>query len=177
MNYRSALLLLAVTCAAPLAATAVNAQTVETKSVTQQMPYSAGKVINLANFDLNKNGMLSSFEVSEMLFKLFDTDTSGAIDNAEYDNKSVLTVAPMEKLTTLTYDYDNDGTADKTQYTFETFTKDTQLARFDLNKDGLSPAEFIGKPLAEIDTDKNGRIELMEWRGAYMSKIAMVLTK
>lgn len=147
------------------------AATVESTTTTRQAPYPGGKTINLNNFDLNKDNMLSSYEVSEMLFKLFDTDTSGAIEPAEFDFRSVLTVAPMEKTTAWSYDYDNDGVADNTQYTFQTFTQDTQLARFDQNKDGLSPHEFVDKTLAAIDTDGNNRIDLTEWRTAYMARI------
>jgi hypothetical protein len=171
MKYNKTLLCSVAVCALSLIAVSVRAETVVTKTITEQSAPTSGKIINLNNFDLNKNGILSTFEVGEMLFKLFDTDTSGSIDSAEYAFKSVLTVAPMEKTTVISYDYDNDGIADKTQYTFDKFTQDTQLARFDKNKDGLSPREFIDKTLTDIDTDNNHRIELMEWRNAYMSRI------
>ena len=172
MKYKTLLLLSAAICALPLAAASARAETVTTKSVTEQITPPGGKIINLNNFDLNKDGLLSTYEVGEMLFKLFDTDTSGSISPTEYEAKSVITVAPMEKMTTITYDYNNDGIPDKTQYTFEKFTQDTLLSRFDKNKNGLSPHEFLDKPFAEIDTDHSGGIELMEWRNAYMSGIA-----
>ena len=176
MISKKSLLLSVAACALIFAAAPAGAQTVTTTSVTERAAQPGAKTINLNNFDLNKDGILSSFEVGEMLFKLFDTDTSGAIDKTEFEFKSVLTVAPMEKTTTISYDYNNDGVADKTQYTFETFTQDTQLARFDKNKDGLSPHDFIEKMFDDVDTDHNGSIVLMEWRNAYMSKIVPAAT-
>lgn len=154
-----------------LASFAASAEQIEATTTTTQAPYPGGKTVNLPNFDLNKDNMLSSYEVSEMLFKLFDTDTSGAIEPSEFEYRSVLTVAPMEKTTSFSFDYDNDGVIDTTQYTVQTFMQDTQLARFDQNKDGLSPNEFVGKALAAIDSDNNNRIDLTEWRTAYMARI------
>lgn len=179
MIYKTSLLLSVAACALVLTAVPAFADdTVVTKTVTAQMPGQAGsKTINLNNFDLNKNGILSTFEVGEMLFKLFDTDTSGAIDSTEFEFKSVITVAPMEKMTTISYDYDNNGVADKTMYTFEKFTQDTQLAKFDKNKDGLSPHEFVEETFGQIDTDHNGGTDLVEWRNAYMTKIVPVVVQ
>ncbi|MEZ0261009.1 MAG: hypothetical protein ACAH80_08365 [Alphaproteobacteria bacterium] len=174
MTYKTSLLLSVAAFALALSAVTASAETVTTKSTTEQVVRAGAKTINLNNFDLNKNGILSTFEVSEMLFKLFDTDTSGAVDSTEFEYKSVLTVAPMEKLTTISYDYDNNGVSDKTQYTFEKFTQDTQLARFDKNKDGLSPHEFVEKTFLEIDSDHNGGTDLVEWRTAYMTRIVPV---
>jgi Ca2+-binding EF-hand superfamily protein len=161
----------AITGLSLLSSAAISATTVETS--TQQAPPPPGKrMINLANFDLNKDGMLSTSEVGEMLFKIFDTDISGALDNAEYSNKSLLTVVPMEKETTISYDFNNDGIPDKTVTTAETFMQETQLAKFDTFKDGMSPEDFVGKSLTEVDTDGSGTVDLAEWRDAYMTRIA-----
>jgi hypothetical protein len=154
-----------------LSAGAFSATTVET--TTQQAPPPPGKrMINLANFDLNKDGMLSTSEVGEMLFKIFDTDISGALDPLEFSNKSLLTVVPMEKATTISYDFNNDGIADKTVTTAETFMQETQLAKFDTFKDGMSPRDFANITFGEADTDGNGTVDLAEWRTAYMTRIA-----
>ena len=174
MTYKTSLLLSVAACAMVFAVIPASAETVTTKTTTEQTTQAGSKTINLNNFDLNKNGILSTFEVGEMLFKLFDTDTSGAVDSTEFEYKSVLTVAPMEKMTTISYDYDNNGVSDKTKYTFEKFTQDTQLARFDKNKDGLSPHEFVEKTFSDIDADHNGGTDLMEWRNAYMSRIVPI---
>jgi hypothetical protein len=169
------LLATAAIIALPLAATpALSAEVVET--TTQQVPPPPGKrMINLANFDLNKDGILSTYDVGEMLFKIFDTDISGALEPSEYEIKSLLTVVPMEKETTITYDFNNDGIADKAQTTVETFMQETNLAKFDAFKDGLSPHEFVGLTFAEVDTNLNAGIDLAEWRSAYMTRIAPAL--
>jgi hypothetical protein len=96
---------------------------------------------------------------------------SARIDPTEYENKTIITVAPMEQTVSITYDYDNDGVPDKTQYTYETFTQNTQLARFDANKDGLSPHEFVNMTMADVDSDRSGGIDVTEWRNAYIAFI------
>lgn len=146
-------------------------ETVET--TTQQAPPPPGKrIINVEQFDLNKDGILSTAEVGEMLFQVFDTDTSGALEKPEYENKAMMTVVPMQKETTITYDFNNDGIPDHTRTAMQTFMQETQLARFDRNGDGLSPHEFIGLPFADVDTDRDGAIDLTEWRNAYSHLIA-----
>ena len=171
MSFKAALLATAAFCA--LAAVPAKADTVVTKTMTEQGSQ-PGKKITLSNFDLDKNGILSTTEVGEMLFKLFDRDTSGVIDASEYDFKAILTVVPMEATTTVSYDYNNDGIADSTQYTYDVFMQNTQLARFDKNKDGLTAHEFVEKPMTEADTDGSGSIDLAEWRNAYMTRITPV---
>lgn len=169
-------LMAAAIVALPLAAIpALSAEVVETTTTQQVSPPPGKRMINLANFDLNKDGILSTYEVGEMLFKVFDTDISGALEPAEYESKSLLTVVPMAKETTITYDFNNDGIADKTQTTVETFMQETNLAKFDAFKDGLSPHEFVGVTFAEADTNANASIDLAEWRGTYMTRIAPAL--
>jgi hypothetical protein len=150
------------------------AETVET--MTQQAPPPPGKrIINLREFDLNKDGMMSAYEVGEMLFKVFDTNLSGALEPAEYESKSLVTVVPMEKETTISYDFNNDGIADAEQTTMQTFMQETQLARFDDFKDGMSPHEFVAMSFADADADRDGGIDIDEWRTAYMTRIAPAL--
>jgi hypothetical protein len=46
--------------------------------------------------------------------------------------------------------------------------KATGLERFDNDGNGLSPREFTGKSVLQLDLDKSGLIEMREWRKAYM---------
>jgi hypothetical protein len=168
------LLLSTALCALPFFSIPSSAESVTTTTTTKQTVPMGSTTINLRDFDMNQNGILSSNEVGEMLFKLFDTDSSNVIDSDEYEKRSILTVVPMEKQTTVSYDFDNDGIADKTQTTSEIFSQNTQLSRFGGNPDGLSPHEFLDKPYSMVDRDDTGGIDRTEWKTAYIFKIAPV---
>lgn len=129
------------------------------------------RVINFMEFDLNKDSVLSVDEVGKMLFKLFDADGNEVIDNNEFERRAVVTIMPIEKNTVVSYDFDGDGVADKTQYTYESFTRDTLLTRFDKNRDGLSPREFMGTDFMAADIDNDKFVDLKEWRGSYIASI------
>ncbi len=161
-------------CPMFLFATFSRAETVTTKTVTKQSVPPGSTSINLADFDMNKDGILSSYEVGEMLFGFFDTNGNNSLDSKEYDARTILTVVPMEKETTITYDFDNDGIPDKVQSTYETFTQNTQLSRFGGNPNGLSPHEFLDQTFSAADKNDNGDIYKVEWRSAYIFKIAPV---
>jgi hypothetical protein len=135
---------------------------------THSIAATGARVVNFMDFDLNKDGILSINEVGKMLFKLYDTDGNDVIDNNEYERRAVVTVMPMEKNTVISYDFDGDGIADKTQYTQETFMQDTLLTKFDKNKDGLSPHEFMGMDFLAADVNRDKVIDLKEWQGSYI---------
>ncbi len=70
------------------------------------------RLFNISEFDINKDGVLSTPEVGEKLFGMYDTDGNGMIDNNEYEKNIVVTVTPVEKTTTITYDFNGDGIID-----------------------------------------------------------------
>jgi hypothetical protein len=127
--------------------------------------------INFIQFDMNNDKILSINEIGLMLFKLYDTDGNQVIDNIEYERRAVVTVLPMEKNTVVSYDFDGDGLADKTQYTQETFSRDTLLTRFDSNKDGLSAHEFMDMHFNEADVNNDKVVDEKEWRGSYIPRL------
>ena len=154
--------------AAPSAEGTVVKQRVETITTTRQiLPPTGTRLVNLMDFDANGDGILSTREVGEMLFKLFDGDGNGLIDNVEYEKRNVMSVVPMEKETVVQYDFDNDGLADKVERAHETFMEKTLLSRFDLVGEGISPHDFMGKGFLLVDINRSRFIELNEWRGAY----------
>lgn len=127
--------------------------------------------INFIQFDMNNDKILSINEIGLMLFKLYDTDGNQVIDNIEYERRAVVTVLPMEKNTVVSYDFDGDGLADETQYTQETFSRDTLLTRFDANKDGLSAHEFMDMHFNEADVNNDKVVDEKEWRGSYIPRL------
>lgn len=146
--------------------------TVVTQTSTSEhfiMP--SDRVVRFVDFDLNHDRLLTLNEIGEVLFKVFDTDNNNIIDSNEYEHKGVLTIMPAEKETITTYDFNNDGIADQTQYTYENVLKDTQLARFDANRNGLSAHEFTGNAFNIVDVNKDHQIDLKEWQGTYNSYI------
>lgn len=124
--------------------------------------------INLKEFDINEDGKYSMAEVGERLFYAFDLDGNEVIDNMEWDKKSVMTVVPMEKETFQFVDLDGDTYTDVSSYSYETFYKDSGLASFDENKDGLSAKEFIGVGFEELDDSEDKTITLEEWQKVYL---------
>jgi hypothetical protein len=135
------------------------------------VPALGARVINFIDFDMNRDGILSINEIGEMLFKLYDTDGNMVVDNIEFERRSVVTVLPMEKNTVIEYDFDGDGLADKTKYTYETFMKDTLLTRFDSNMNGLSPHEFTDLPFLKADVNNDKVVDFKEWQGSYIPSI------
>jgi len=143
-------------------------QRVETVTKTRPiLPETGTRIVNFLDFDLNGDGLLSTQEVGEMLFKLFDGDGNALIDNVEFEKRNVMTVVPMQQETVVRYDFNNDGFPDKVERAHETFMEKTQLSRFDLAGGGMAPRDFVGKSFMRMDIDRSRFIELNEWRGAY----------
>lgn len=153
-------------------AVTTTSETVTTHTTTEPGAVKPGtRVIHLEDFDTNGDHILSTREIGDVLFKLYDTDGNDVIDNNEYERPAVLTVAPVEKTTTIQYDFNNDGIADKEVTTYDQFMENTQLSRFDKNHDGLSAHEFTGKAFNIVDVDKSKAIEMKEWQGVYIASI------
>lgn len=149
-----------------------SADTVTTKTVVSQKNLAELQSTDFVSFDLNHDNILSMTEVGEKLFYIFDTDGNEVIDNIEFKNKKVVTIIPMEKQTFTFVDHDNDGIADKSSYTYETFIQQSHLMRFDDNADGLSPADFLERSFLEVDRDNSKAIELDEWKKIYIASVS-----
>jgi hypothetical protein len=128
------------------------------------------RTVNLMDFDMDKSGILSADKVGRMLFKIFDTDGNGVVDNNEYEHHVNVTVLPVEKNTTVTYTLDDKGETKKTT-TYETFMQGTRLASFGNNGKGMSPHEFTGQDFIAVDVNRDHAIDLKEWQGTYIASI------
>jgi hypothetical protein len=136
------------------------------------IPVVAGvRTIHFEDFDINHDAMLARWEAGEMLFKLYDMDGNMVIDNIEFEKKAVLTVTPMQAVTRMSYDFDNDGIADKTVVTVDDFMQRSMLSRFDRNGDGLSAHEFTGEHFNEVDINNDHAVDKKEWIGSYDAQI------
>ena len=144
------------------------AETVTTKTFVQTKELPRVNQIDFSVFDMNRDGFYSMPEVGERLFASFDRDGNGNIDNIEWDERTILTITPMEKETFKFVDTNNDGVSDQASYTYETFYSASGLIRFDENLNGLSAAEFIGKGYNELDISDDNMINLEEWKRAYL---------
>lgn len=141
--------------------------TVTTETVVQQKHVENIQKVNFQEFDLNNDQVLSMEEVGEKLFYLFDQDGNEVIDNIEFDNKTVMTIIPMEKETYTYVDWGNDGTTDVASVEYEVFFKQSDLMRFDKNMNGLSPEEFIEESFISLDDNDDKTITVDEWKEAY----------
>ena len=144
----------------------MNVQTTETTIAAD-----GTRLFNISEFDINKDGVLSTPEVGEKLFAMYDFDGNGMIDNIEYEKNAVVTVTPVEKTTVITYDFNGDGIAEQQEKVYENFMRHTQLSRFDGDKDGLSAREFVGRGYLEADIDGDKMISKKEWQGSYNAEI------
>ncbi len=130
-------------------------------------PETGTRLVNLNDFDLNHDGVLSRRETGEMLFKLLDSDGNQIIDNIEFEKRNMMTLAPMEKETTVSYDFNNDGQPDKVERSSEKIEQQTMLSAFDKDGTGMSPKDLAGKEFLNMDVNRDSAIDIYEWRGSY----------
>ena len=103
------------------------ADTTVTNTTVSQVNLPHTQKVDFSAFDLNHDGVLSTAEVGEKLFYLFDQDGNHVIDNLEYKYHSVLTIIPM-KQTTLSYHIDEAGNVDDKSVTQSDFEQRSGLA-------------------------------------------------
>ena len=153
---------------APIVVPSTGVKTTTSWSTTEKPIVKTGtRLVNLRDFDYNKNGVLSRAEAGAGLFKLYDTDGNEVLDNNEFKVRAIITLAPMSKETVISYDLDGDGLADQTKVTYETFVRDTMLSRFDASGDGLSPEEFTGREFIVADINNDKVVDEKEWQASY----------
>ncbi len=129
------------------------------------------KSINLMEFDLNDDGRLTQEEVGEKLFKVFDRDHNGVIDNREMKKVGLITLAPMQRKTTETIEYKSLDHPTKTTINEEEFLHRSQLVKFDKDEDGLTPLDFLGMTFLKVNVKKDDVIDLYEWKRAYAESV------
>lgn len=160
--------LLALTAvAALLSVSGANAETVQQTTIETQTIAPGKTVLVISELDVNQSGTISTEEIGERLFYLYDRDGNEIIDNVEFDSELALSVTPVERETITVVDTNNDGIAEETSYSYETFMKQTRLSLFDGHEDGLSAQEFIGRGFLNLDSNDDMSIDLNEWKSAY----------
>lgn len=153
------------------AASVAQAEIVREKTIIKTQDLPGVQEINFSVFDLNQDGVYTKPEVGTQLFYVFDRDGNEVIDNREWEERSLYTIRPMIKETYRFVDKDEDGLTDEATYDFDTFYEASGLIRFDNNKNGLSPEEFIGVGYQKLDDNDNNVIEIEEWEKAYIAAI------
>src|SRR5690606_33257010 len=76
-----------------------HSETITTKTIVSQQDIPNVQKTNFSAFDLNGDNILSMSEVGQKLFYVFDTDGNEVLDNIEFNNKKIMTIIPMEKMT------------------------------------------------------------------------------
>lgn len=153
------------------ATTVVNAETVTKTTVQKQEVMNNSVSFEIDSFDINKDGRYAKSEIGEKLFYIYDTDGNEIIDSNEFDAKRIITVVPVQEETYTYVDTDNDGLVEESTYTFTRMMKDTGLAIYDSEKDGLSAKEFIGTFYRDVDKNDDKTVDLEEWKSTYLSSV------
>lgn len=148
-----------------------DAKRVQVREEVEPVKKKGRKSINLTEFDLNKDGVLSKDEVGERLFKLFDRDRNHLIDNREMKKVGLITLSPMKRKHIEIVDYHSADKPSKTTVTEEEFLQRSRLIEFDKDEDGLSPLDFLGMHFNQVDVRRDGVIDLYEWKRAYAASV------
>lgn len=158
---------------APAAAQIQTQHSIATTVETRETPVIPQGVIafDIAGFDASGNGALVKQSVGDQLFKMYDVDGNGVVDNIEYERRAIATVVPVERTTTISYDMTGNGVADQQETTRERLLRETLLSRFDNRKLGLSANELLDRSFYGSDIDGNKFISKKEWQGAYNAAI------
>jgi hypothetical protein len=145
------------------------AETIRTQTTISPVPLEDVNTVNFSEMDINRDGILSRTEVGEKLFYIFDTDGNMVVDNIEFRQKRVYTIIPVEQKTVVSTDFNDDGIADETKMTYDSFIRESGLMRFDEDKDGLSPEDFIQQSFLSLDDNEDGTLDVEEWKEAYVA--------
>lgn len=129
------------------------------------------QVVNFDQFDLNKDGVLERDEVGEKLFRMFDRDGNQVIDNIEMVTPNIIVFSDMAKTKTETVKYHDPSKPAKQNVSTQDFMQASKLARFDKEKDGLSPLDFLDKTFYQVNVRDDGVIDLYEWKRAYAAYV------
>jgi hypothetical protein len=147
------------------------ANTVKTETLVTQKAIPNTNLVNLLDFDLDKDGMLTREEIGAKLFYMFDTDGNMIIDNLELNRVGLITLIPMEKTTVKLVDKGADGKVEERVLNTEQFLSESRLIAYDQNRDGLTPLEFIGVPFNRLDANNDKAVDIDEWKDAYASYV------
>ena len=145
------------------------AETIQQTTIEHHTIAPGSNVLKIDELDVNSSGTISTDEIGERLFYIYDQDGNEIIDNVEFDKSLVVSVVPVERETITVVDLNNDGIAEESSYTLETFMEETRLALFDKQPDGLSAKEFIGKGFLNLDSNDDMAIDINEWKAAYIA--------
>ena len=143
------------------------AETVVTETTVRHDVPADAKALHLDALDINNDGIIAPDEVGEKLFFIYDTDGNEVIDNNEFDDERVVTVTPVERESIRVVDFDGDGDADQTTYSYERFMEQSRLAMFDKDDSALSAEEFMNMGFLKADVNEDNMVDMREWKSAY----------
>jgi hypothetical protein len=145
--------------------TQARADTTPTAAVQSQTRY------YYVDTDANKNGTLEANEFTTYVYKRWDRDMDGFLSDEEWQLSSVDWYRPYSDVEYKNYTYwDKDGDKRLDTNEFDTLMSETALySRWDMNGDGiLQQDEYASATFAMYDDDKNGQIDLVEWKNSIL---------
>lgn len=143
------------------------ANIVKTETLVTQKDIPNTNRVNLLDFDLDGDGVLTRKEVGEKLFYMFDTDGNMILDNIELNRVGLITLIPMEKTTIKMVDIGANGRVEEKIVNTDEFLSESRLIAYDQNRDGLTPREFIGVSFNRLDKNNDKAVDIEEWKEAY----------
>lgn len=127
-------------------------------------------------YDTAHHNIVANAELTEQIFKIWDTDNNNVIDNHEYYNNAMVMYEPVEYSKRTYQDIDLDGLPEltKEEYTIR-LQKLPGYATINTDKkEGVSVYEFTGFGFQAADLDDNNTVSYDELKKAFygQSKLA-----
>jgi hypothetical protein len=120
-------------------------------------------------YDTSHHNIVANAELTEPVFKIWDTDGNDSIDNHEYYNNAMVMYEPVEYNKRTYQDIDMDGLPEltKEEYTIRLQKLPGYPTLNTDKKDGISVYEFTGFGFQAADLDDNNQVSYDELRKAF----------
>lgn len=120
-------------------------------------------------YDTVHSNIVANSELTEQIFKIWDTDNNNVISNNEYYNNALVMYEPVEYSKRTYQDIDMDGLPEltKEEYTIRLQQLPGYATLNTDKKDGINVHEFTGFGFQKADLDDNNQVSYDELKKAF----------